>query len=193
MKHADIAMYLAKDHGKNNYQFYSAQINAHSFERLALESSLRRALERNEFLLHYQAKVDLNTGRVTGMEALLRWMHPDLGMVSPALFIPLAEETGLIVPIGRWVLKTACAQNKAWQEQGLPSLCISVNLSARQFSDDGLLRDIAQVLKESGLDPHLLELDRSTPSRSTALSLRISWRIETMPPLRKRLLRWVRA
>jgi diguanylate cyclase (GGDEF)-like protein len=159
MKHADIAMYLAKDHGKNNYQFYSTQINVHSFERLALESSLRRALERQEFSLHYQAKVDLGSGCVTGMEALLRWMHPDLGMVSPALFIPLAEETGLIVPIGRWVINTACAQNKAWQDQGLPALPVSVNLSARQFNDEGLLRDVAQALKDSALSPKLLELE----------------------------------
>ncbi len=159
MKHADIAMYLAKDHGKNNYQFYSAQINAHSFERLALESSLRHALERNEFLLHYQPKIDMKTGDFTGMEALIRWQHPDLGMVSPALFIPLAEETGLIVPIGRWVLKTACAQNKAWQEQGLPRLRISVNLSARQFTEENLVQDVARVLEETGLEPELLELE----------------------------------
>src|SRR5713226_6569259 len=159
MKHADIAMYLAKDHGKNNYQFYLAQINVHSFERLALESSLRHALERNEFLLHYQPKIDMKTGDFTGMEALIRWQHPDLGMVSPALFIPLAEETGLIVPIGRWVLKTACAQNKAWQEQGLPRLRISVNLSARQFTEENLVQDVARVLEETGLEPELLELE----------------------------------
>jgi diguanylate cyclase (GGDEF)-like protein/PAS domain S-box-containing protein len=159
MKHADIAMYLAKDHGKNNYQFYSTQINVHSFERLALESSLRRALERKEFSLHYQAKVNLRTGCITGMEALLRWMHPDLGMVSPSLFIPLAEETGLIVAIGHWVLNTACAQNKLWQEQGLPPLSISVNLSARQFNDPDLLDDVGNALKGSGLAPELLELE----------------------------------
>ena len=159
MKHADIAMYLAKDHGKNNYQMYSTQINAHSFERLALESSLRNALERNELSLHYQPKADLETGRITGMEALLRWRHPELGMVSPGLFIPLAEETGLIVPIGRWVLRTACAQNKAWQKQGLPLLRISVNLSARQFNDENLLRDVSQILRETGLAPELLEME----------------------------------
>ncbi|MBA2690337.1 MAG: EAL domain-containing protein [Burkholderiales bacterium] len=159
MKHADIAMYLAKDRGKNNYQFYSAHSNAHSIERLALESSLRHAVDRKEFVLHYQPKVDLQTGRVSGVEALLRWMHPDFGIISPALFIPLAEETGLIVAIGRWVLNTACAQNKAWQEQGLPELCISVNLSARQFNDEGLLSDVAQALAASGLAPHLLELE----------------------------------
>jgi EAL domain-containing protein (putative c-di-GMP-specific phosphodiesterase class I) len=123
----------------------------HSFERLALE--------RREFSLHYQATVDLKTGSVTGMEALLRWMHPDLGMVSPTLFIPLAEETGLIVAIGRWVINATCAQNKAWQEQGLPALCVSVNLSARQFNDDSLLRDVAQALKESDLAPQWLELE----------------------------------
>jgi diguanylate cyclase (GGDEF)-like protein len=159
MKHADIAMYLAKDQGKNNYQFYSTQINVHSFERLQLESNLRRALDRREFSLHYQAKADLKSGRMTGMEALLRWNHPDLGMVSPTLFIPLAEETGLIVPIGRWVINEACAHNKAWQDQGLPPLTVSVNLSARQFNDDSLVRDVAQALEQSGLAPQWLELE----------------------------------
>lgn len=159
MKHADIAMYLAKDHGKNNYQMYSTQINVHSFERLALESSLRSALERNELSLHYQAKAEIATGRITGMEALLRWRHPDLGMISPSLFIPLAEETGLIVPIGRWVIRTACAQNKAWQEQGLPPLRISVNLSARQFNDEHILHDVSQALRETALEPGLLEVE----------------------------------
>jgi len=159
MKNADIAMYLAKDHGRNNYQFYSAQFNALAFERLALESSVRHALANDEFLLHYQAKVDINTGGITGVEALIRWQHPELGMVSPDSFIPLTEETGLIVPIGRWVLKTACAQNKAWQDQGLPPIRVSVNLSSRQFNDRYLLEDIAKILKETGLDPEYLELE----------------------------------
>ena len=159
MKNADIAMYGAKEEGKNTCKFYSAEANVHSFERLALESGLRRGLERNEFQLHYQAKVDLQSGRITGMEALVRWQHPDLGMVPPGQFIPLAEETGLIVPLGRWVLKHACAQNVAWQRQGLPALCIAVNLSARQFADEDLLKDIEAALSESGLQAGLLELE----------------------------------
>jgi len=131
MKNADIAMYRAKEEGKNNFQFYSKELNEHSFERLTMESNLRRALERNEFELHYQPKVDLRTSRITGVEALLRWRHPELGMVGPLQFIPMAEETGLIVPIGKWVLRTACRQQKAWQDQGLPQMSVAVNLSAR--------------------------------------------------------------
>jgi diguanylate cyclase (GGDEF)-like protein/PAS domain S-box-containing protein len=159
MKNADIAMYRAKEDGKNNYKFYSEEMNVHTFERLALETSLRRGLERNEFLLHYQAKLDLNTGRITGVEALVRWQHPEMGLVPPAQFIPLAEETGLIVAIGRWVLHTACAQCVTWQKQGLPPVRIAVNLSARQFADDDLVQDIAETLKSTGLEPGLLELE----------------------------------
>jgi diguanylate cyclase (GGDEF)-like protein/PAS domain S-box-containing protein len=159
MKNADIAMYRAKEDGKNNYKFYSEEINVHTFERMALETSLRRGLERNEFFLHYQAKVDLHTQRITGVEALVRWQHPDLGVVPPVQFIPLAEETGLIVPIGKWVLNTACARNVAWQREGLPPLSMAVNLSARQFADEDLVKDIADALKESGMKPELLELE----------------------------------
>ncbi|HET7201600.1 MAG TPA: EAL domain-containing protein, partial [Burkholderiales bacterium] len=159
MKNADIAMYRAKEDGKNTYKFYSEEMNVHSFERLALETSLRRGLERSEFILHYQAKVDLRTGKITGVEALVRWQHPEMGMVPPAQFIPLAEETGLIVPIGKWVLHTACAQNVAWQQQGLPPVHMAVNLSARQFADEDLVEDIATVLKSTGLQAELLELE----------------------------------
>ncbi len=159
MKNAEVAMYRAKEQGKNNFQFYSAELNAHTFERLALEVNLRRALERNEFQVHYQPKVDIRSGHITGMEALIRWQHPDLGTVTPIQFIPLAEETGLIVPIGQWVLKTACMQIKAWQHDGLPPLSVAVNLSARQFSDVNLLHDITSTLAESGIDPALLELE----------------------------------
>jgi diguanylate cyclase (GGDEF)-like protein len=159
MKNADIAMYAAKEEGKNNFQFYSAEIQSQSLERLTLETCLRRALERNEFSLHYQAKVDLKTGSINGVEALLRWHSPELGQVSPAQLIPIAEETGLIVAIGKWVLKTACAQNMAWQRQGLPPVCMAVNLSARQFSDPFLLQDIADVLCDTGMQPRLLELE----------------------------------
>jgi diguanylate cyclase (GGDEF)-like protein/PAS domain S-box-containing protein len=159
MKNADIAMYRAKEDGKNNYKFYSEEMNTHSFERLALETSLRRGLERSEFLLHYQAKLDLRTERITGVEALVRWQHPEMGLVPPAQFIPLAEETGLIVPIGKWVLNTACAQNVAWQREGLPPLHMAVNLSARQFADEDLVKDIAAALESTGLKPELLELE----------------------------------
>lgn len=158
-KNADIAMYQAKVEGKNNFQFYSEKLDANSLERLTLESSLRHALERNEFRLCYQAKRDISSGRITGMEALLRWEHPDLGMVAPMQFIPIAEETGLIVPIGRWVLRTACAQNVAWQSAGVQPLNIAVNLTARQFSDEHLLEDVTAILKATGMDSHLLEFE----------------------------------
>jgi diguanylate cyclase (GGDEF)-like protein len=158
-KNADIAMYQAKAEGRNNFQFYSEKLNANSLERLALESSLRHALERNEFRLHYQAKRDIASGRITGMEALLRWEHPDLGTVAPMQFIPVADETGLIVPIGKWVLKTACLQSVAWQTQGLPPLSIAVNLTARQFCDEQLLTDMKSILDATGMDPRLLEIE----------------------------------
>ena len=158
-KNADIAMYQAKTEGKNNFQFYSEKLNANSLERLTLESSLRLALERKEFRIHYQAKRDIASGHVTGMEALLRWEHHDLGTVAPMRFIPIAEETGLIVPIGKWVLKAACAQNVAWQNQGLPHLVVAVNLTARQFRDEQLLSDLTSILAATGMDPHLLELE----------------------------------
>jgi len=159
MKNADIAMYQAKEEGKNNFKFYSLQMNTNSFERLALESSLRRALDHGEFQLHYQPKIHAHRSQIVGMEALLRWQHPELGIVAPTKFIPIAEETGLIVSIGKWVLKTACAQNVAWQQRGLPHLHMAVNLSRRQFSDEGLLRDVTSILEETGMSPDLLELE----------------------------------
>jgi diguanylate cyclase (GGDEF)-like protein len=159
MKNADVAMYQAKAEGKNNFQFYSEELNANSFERLTLESSLRRALERHEFALHFQPKIDFPTGRITGVEALLRWQHQELGMLGPTRFISIAEETELIVPIGRWVLKSACLQNVAWQREGLPELTMAVNLSARQFNDENLLHDVADILEDTGMDPALLELE----------------------------------
>jgi len=159
MKNADIAMYFAKEQGKNNFQFYSEELTADTLERLALESSLRNALENGEFRLFYQAKRDMGNNRITGMEALLRWDHPDLGLILPMQFIPLAEETGLIVPIGRWVLENACRQNVEWQREGFPPLTMAVNLSARQFLDDGLLDDIKNALRETRMDPALLEVE----------------------------------
>ncbi len=159
VEHADIAMYRAKEIGRNNYQFFTATLNQRLQERLRLESDLRNALERREFLLHYQPQVDLRSGRVTGMEALIRWQHPELGMVPPGSFISLAEDTGLIVPIGAWVIRTACAQNKAWQNAGMDKLRIAVNLSARQFSQHDLVQSIAAVLEETGMPPSLLEIE----------------------------------
>ncbi|TNF78515.1 EAL domain-containing protein [Pseudomonas sp. ICMP22404] len=158
-KNADIAMYQAKQQGKNTFQFYSEKLNAESLERQTLELGLRHALERNEFRLHYQAKRDIDSGQITGMEALLRWEHPDLGLVAPMQFIPVAEETGLILPIGKWVLRTVCEQNVAWQRQGLPHLCVAVNLTARQFADEHLLTDLATILADTGMDARLLELE----------------------------------
>jgi diguanylate cyclase (GGDEF)-like protein len=159
LKAADVAMYRAKDIGRNNYQYYLPSMNVHTLERLELESDLSRALERGEFLLHYQPRVEIATGLIIGTEALLRWKHPLRGLVPPLDFIPLAEETGLILPIGEWVLATACAQNKAWQDQGLPKLSVAVNLSARQFADPMLLPRLTRIINASGIDPSSLELE----------------------------------
>ena len=159
MKNADIAMYRAKEAGRNNYQFYSHELNAHLQERLAMETDLRQALALNQFVVHYQPKMALGSGEISGVEALVRWQHPAQGLVPPVKFIPLAEETGLIVPLGRWVLRTACEQIVAWQQQGLPRLSVAVNLSARQFGDPHLLQDIVKVIEETGIDPDLLELE----------------------------------
>jgi diguanylate cyclase (GGDEF)-like protein len=158
-KNADTAMYKAKEEGKNKFKFYSEDLNANSLERLTLESGLRHALERGEFQLHYHAKQDIGSGRITGVEALLRWEHPDLGTLSPMRFIPVAEDTGLIVPIGKWVLKTACLQSVVWQNEGLPPVSMAVNLTARQFYDERLPADLAEILLATGMDAHLLELE----------------------------------
>ncbi len=159
LRNADIALYRAKEKGKNNYQFYSAQIDHFSRERLALESALRRVLERDELKLHYQPKVDVATGRICGMEALLRWAHPQMGLVPPDQFIPIAEESGLIRPIGTWVLRTACLQIRMWRRQGLPPFPVAVNLSPRQFTDESLVDDIKAALAESGLEASDLEIE----------------------------------
>jgi diguanylate cyclase (GGDEF)-like protein len=158
-KNAEAAMYAAKEAGRNTFVLHSEDIKTQSIERLILETGLRRALERNEFVLHYQPKRDLKSGGISGVEALLRWQHPDLGLLQPNQFVPLSEETGLIVPIGRWVLATACAQNMQWQSQGLPPIRVAVNLSPRQFRDPELLNDIRQALGDSGMPPSLLELE----------------------------------
>ena len=157
-KNADVAMYRAKEQGRDNYQLYAPSMNAMALDRLVLEGGLRRALEREEFVLHYQPQVDIH-GRICGAEALLRWQPPGQEIVGPERFIGLAEETGLIVPLGEWVLKTACWQAKAWANAGLPALRIGVNLSARQFKHGKLVETLRGILEESALDPGLLELE----------------------------------
>ncbi|HYD78387.1 MAG TPA: EAL domain-containing protein [Paucimonas sp.] len=159
MKHADIAMYRAKDRGKNNFQFYSAHMDQHSAHLLALEAGLRRALERRELLLHYQAKVETLTGRIIGAEALVRWQHPEFGLMAPMQFIPTAEESGLILPLSQWVLREACRQSVQWRAAGLPPLPIAVNLSPRQFVDEDIVEDTKAILAETGMDPSLLEFE----------------------------------
>jgi diguanylate cyclase (GGDEF)-like protein len=159
MKNADMAMYQAKEEGKNNCQFYSPDISALSVERLVIETHLRHAMERNELALHYQAKVDFKTGEIRGVEALLRWCNEELGSVPPARFIPIAEDCGLIVPIGRWAMKAACAQCTTWLGQGLPPVCMAINISPRQFQDPNLLDDIAQILEETRIPPTLVEFE----------------------------------
>jgi diguanylate cyclase (GGDEF)-like protein len=164
LKNAGAALYRAKEQGGDNYQFYTADMNAKALKRLALENSLRRALERREFVVYYQPQVEINTRQVVGMEALVRWQHPEMGLVCPAEFIPLAEDTGLITPIGEWVLRTACAQSRTWQDEGLAPLRVAVNLSARQFQQQDLSDMVVRILQETGLDSHDLELELTESS-----------------------------
>jgi diguanylate cyclase (GGDEF)-like protein/PAS domain S-box-containing protein len=159
LKNADIAMYRAKEQGRNTFQFYAAQHNIHTVERLTLESGLRRALERGQLVLHYQPQLEIASGRIVGFEALVRWQHPELGLLPPASFIAIAEETGLIVPIGQWVMHAACATQRAWREAGLAPLRMSVNLSPRQFLHSGLIDDIAGLVRASAADAAFLELE----------------------------------
>jgi len=159
VERADIAMYRAKEMGGNNYQFYTAALNEQLGERLLIESALRTALARREFVLHYQPQVDIETGRIVGMEALIRWQHPEMGMVAPSRFIPLAEETGLIVPIGAWVLRSACEQLHAWQREGRTELRMAVNVSARQMAEPDFVSSVAAVLAQTGIAAECLEIE----------------------------------
>jgi len=159
IKNADAAMYCAKDNGHNNFTFFTADMNAQVLERLTLENSLRSALGKDELFLMYQPQMDMATGRITGLEALLRWEHPDLGLVPPDRFIRIAENSGLIVPIGEWVLRTACRQARKWQDEGLPAVTVAVNVSAVQFRQEGFCDLIRSVLHETGLAPQYLELE----------------------------------
>jgi len=159
LKNADIAMYLVKQQGKNSFRFYSPQMNVHLMERLSLESSLRRAMERGELTLDYQPKVGVRDGQVSGVEALMRWQHPTQGVISPSEFVPVAEDVGLISAIGEWALHTACQQVRAWREQGLPLLRMAVNLSQKQFLQDNLLQVVREALHQTLVDPSRLELE----------------------------------
>jgi diguanylate cyclase (GGDEF)-like protein/PAS domain S-box-containing protein len=159
LKKADMAMYKAKDDGRNTYRFYDEVMNVEAVEHLFIRNGLRRALDRNEFVLHYQPQIDLGHGAIIGVEALIRWNHPELGMVAPGRFISVAEESGLIVPIGDWVLREACRQAVAWQDDGLPELCMAVNLSAVQFKRGDVEQSVIHALEDSGFNPALLELE----------------------------------
>ncbi len=159
LKSADMAMYVAKDRGRNTYQFYSAEMNRMACERLQMETDLRRALKRGEFFLSYQPQIELTTCAITGVEALIRWDHPGHGVVPPARFIPVCEESGLILPVGQWVLRSACVQNRQWQSMGLAPMKVAVNLSGLQFKQSGLVRRVGRTLAESGLAPEHLELE----------------------------------
>lgn len=175
LRNAELAMYRAKDQGKNNFQFHSPQMNARSFEYVVLERFLRRAIEQDEFLIHYQPQVEVASGRLTGAEALLRWNHPGMGMMQPDKFIPLAEETGLIVPIGRIVMMRACVAARRWQECGIPGFRVAVNLSPRQFAQSELVADVRHILEDTGLAPEYLELEitesmvMENPERAAAI------------------------
>jgi EAL domain-containing protein (putative c-di-GMP-specific phosphodiesterase class I) len=159
IKNADTAMYQAKENGRRSFQFFKPAMNARAVERQFIEEGLRRALERREFALHYQPKVNLTTGAITGAEALIRWTHPTRGPVSPADFIPVAEDCGLILPIGAWVLREACEQARAWMDAGLPVTSMAVNVSAMEFRDKSFLDRLFATLAETGLDPRALELE----------------------------------
>src|ERR1700730_6450905 len=159
IKNADTAMFQAKENGCQSYQFFKPAMNVRAVERQAIEESLRRALERQEFALHYQPKINLRTGEITGAEALLRWTHPIRGPVSPAQFIPVAEDCGLILPIGKWALREACLQARAWADAGLPLATMAVNISAMEFRNENFLQDVFAILQDTDLDPRFLELE----------------------------------
>ncbi len=180
LRNADTAMYRAKEQGRDNYQCYTPAMNANIMERLDLERDLRRALERQEFTVHYQPLADVATGRVTGAEALLRWQRPGRGLALPDEFIPMAEETGMILPLGEWVLRTACGQNKAWQDAGYPPVRVAVNLSARQLQDERLAATVAGILAETGLAPEYLQLEIT----ESAVMTNVEFIIQTLNELR---------
>jgi EAL domain-containing protein (putative c-di-GMP-specific phosphodiesterase class I) len=182
LKDADAAVYRAKERGRNTYEFYAEEMNVRAFERLTLRNMLRQALKEEEFLLHYQPQVDLATGEIIGAEALVRWRQPDSGLVPPARFIPVLEDTGDIVEVGGWIMRTACRQSRAWQDSGIAPLRVAINLSVRQFSRGGLVSTVADALEESGLDPSCLELEitESLLMEDLSASLQILGELQNM-------------
>lgn len=159
IKNADSAMYHAKESGRNNYKFFAQDMNVRAVQRHSIEASLRRALERQEFVLNYQPKINLHSSMIVGVEALIRWQHPERGLVPPSEFVPIAEDCGLILPIGRWVLREACLQAQAWRQAGLSPITIAVNISALEFSATNFLENVRATLKETCLEPHYLEFE----------------------------------
>jgi EAL domain-containing protein (putative c-di-GMP-specific phosphodiesterase class I) len=180
MQCADVAMYQAKERGRNNYQFFTAGMTERAQEELRMESKLRQAIVNDELLMHYQPQVDLQSGRVIGMEALIRWQHPVMGLIPPAKFIPLAEETGLIIPLGKWILKAACKQARQWQQSGYPDWKMAVNISPKQFWQADLLETVADILEQTGLAPEFLELEIT----ESAIMLDVEKAIDTMKRIR---------
>jgi EAL domain-containing protein (putative c-di-GMP-specific phosphodiesterase class I) len=182
IKNADTAMYQAKENGRQSFQFFKPAMNARAVERQSIEESLRRALERQEFTLHYQPKINLKTGAITGAEALIRWTHPGRGPISPSQFIPVAEDCGLILPIGRWVLRHATEQAQAWVDAGLRPTTMAVNVSAMEFRDNDFLRDLFTILDESRFNPSALELELT----ESVLMKRVASTAFILQALRKR-------
>ncbi|MBO9610837.1 MAG: bifunctional diguanylate cyclase/phosphodiesterase, partial [Paenibacillaceae bacterium] len=178
MIHADTAMYNAKRRGKNRFAIYAAEMNTKSHEKIMMESSLRLALENNEFRLYYQPQIDIKTGQIKGVEALIRWLHPERGIVPPSEFIALAEETGLIIQLDQWVLRTACMQQNLWREKGLPPIRVSVNLSSQQFTSDALVTSVREILQETNLDPSLLDLEITE-----TMTMDVEYTIQTLQQL----------
>jgi EAL domain-containing protein (putative c-di-GMP-specific phosphodiesterase class I) len=159
IKNAEMALMRAKNEGRNNFQFFTEELEMRASRRVQMEGQLRKGLENSEFVLHYQPQIDLASGKIIGMEALVRWQRPNIGLVSPLEFIPIAEETGLICQLGEWVLRTACQQTKEWIDAGFGSLRISVNLSARQFMKKDLAKKVEEILTNTSLPPNLLEIE----------------------------------
>jgi diguanylate cyclase (GGDEF)-like protein/PAS domain S-box-containing protein len=182
IKNADTAMYQAKENGRQAFRFFTPAMNTRAVERQSIEASLRRALERDEFMLHYQPKICLRTGAIVGAEALIRWMHPVRGMVPPAQFIPIAEDCGLILPIGKWVLRQACQQARIWVDAGYPAIGIAVNVSGAELKEDGFLEDLFAILELTGLDPALLELELT----ESVLMRRVDSTVAILRTLRER-------